>query len=170
MADSIVTYSVDPDKAFQKAIKDAIKDVQDLTVPFTLITKSWFKSNRAIFALKGPGKYVDLTEKYKLEKQKKVGFIYPILKRSGLLEKSITVPGDSNSISYIINKNVLVLGSKVPYGAAHQFGTKFLPIRPFIFVGAEQTAPEEINQRRDAWIATLRDYVLQVSSKVGTTK
>jgi phage gpG-like protein len=166
---SITSYSVDPDKQFQEAIKDARKQVNDLTIPFTLMTKSWFKSNRAIFSLKGPGKYVDLSERYKPQKEKAVGFIYPILKRHGALEASLTVAGDSNAISYIINKNTLVLGTKVPYAARHQFG-EGVPKRPFMFIGAEQTAPEEINRRRDAWIAILTDYVMQVSQGFGRPK
>lgn len=165
----ITSYSVDPDKQFQQAIKDALSKVNDLTVPFTLMTKSWFQSNKAIFALKGPGKYTDLSPNYKKQKQKAVGFIYPILKRNGALEASLTQGGDSNAISYIINKTTLVLGTKVPYAAKHQFG-EGVPRRPFMFIGAEQTAPEEINRRRDAWIAILQDYVMQVSQGFGTPK
>jgi phage gpG-like protein len=165
-------YQVDPDKAFQSAIKDALKQVSDLTIPFTLITKSWFKGNASIFALKGPGKYEDLTEKYKERKKADVGFIYPILKRSGLLAKSITQAGDSNSINYIINKKTLVLGTKVSYGPVHQFGStkRSIPKRPFILIGAEQVSPPEINRRREAWIAILEDYVRQVSGKFSTPK
>jgi phage gpG-like protein len=161
----VTNYQVDPDKEFQKAIKQALTEVKDLTIPFTLITKSWFKGNRAIFALKGPGKYADLTENYKKQKQAKVGFVYPILRRNGALERSITDAGDSNSINYIINKSTLVLGTKVPYGPAHQFGTKVLPKRPFILLGAEQVSPPDLNRRREAWIAIIQDYVLQVSGK-----
>jgi phage gpG-like protein len=165
-------YQVDPDKAFQSAIKDALKQVSDLTIPFTLITKSWFKGNKAIFSLKGPGKYVDLTERYKHRKEAAVGFIYPILKRSGALAKSITEAGDSNSINYIINKQTLVLGTKVSYGPPHQFGAPKikLPQRPFILLGAEQVSPPDINRRREAWIAILEDYVIQASSKFATPK
>jgi phage gpG-like protein len=162
MANGITSYSVDADRTFQQAIKDALEKVDDLTIPFTLMTKSWFQGNKAIFSLKGPGKYQDLSPQYKKQKQKAVGFIYPILRRTGVLEESLTVPGDPNAISYIINKNTLVLGTKVRYGANHQFGMG-VPKRPFLFIGAEQTAPDEINRRRDAWIATLQDYVLQVS-------
>src|SRR5688572_19842345 len=107
MAD-IVSFKVDPDKQFQTAVKDALKQVKDLTIPFTLMTKSWFQGNKAIFALKGPGKYTDLSDAYKIQKKNAVGFIYPILRRSGVLEKSLTVPGDSNAISIILNKNTLV--------------------------------------------------------------
>ena len=163
---AVVKYSVDPDKEFQQAIRDAIGQVDDLTLPFQLITKSWFRSNKAIFSLKGKGKYQDLTPNYKKQKQKAVGFIYPILRRSGRLEGSITDPSSKDAVNLIINKKTLILGTKVPYGAPHQLGLK-VPKRPFLLIGGEQTAPDEINRRRDAWISTLESYVLQVSEKVG---
>ena len=149
------------DKEFQAAIQKAKKDLGDLTIPFTLMTQSWFKSNRAIFSLGGPGKYADLSESYKPVKAKKWGFTYPILKASGALANSITVPGDTNSIAQIINKRTLILGSKIEYGKHHQFGTNKMPARPWILMGAEQTAPEEINRRREAWIAMLTDFINQ---------
>jgi phage gpG-like protein len=163
---SVTKYTVDPDKDFAKAISEALKECDDLTVPLTLIAKSWFKSNKAIFQLKGPGKYTDLSENYKKQKKKAVGFIYPILRRSGVLEESITNPTDSNSINLIINKNTLILGTKVPYASKHQFG-EGVPRRPFVLIGAEQTGPEEFNQRRAAWIKTIQTHVLQVSGKLG---
>jgi phage gpG-like protein len=167
---AVTQYVVDADKQFQKAIKDALKQVNDLTIPFKLITKSWFKGNEFLFkAPYNPSRYTDLTENYKKQKKKAVGFIYPILRRSGLLEESITDPSSGNSINLIINGKTLVLGTKVPYAAKHQFGEK-VPARPFLLIGGEQTAPDEINRRKDAWIATIRDYVMQKSQQVGTPK
>jgi phage gpG-like protein len=156
------------DQEFNRAVRDALKQVDDLTLPFALITKSWFKGNRAIFAVSGPGKYQDLTERYKKTKKKAVGFIYPILRRSGLLEKSITDPASPESINLIINKSTLILGTKVRYASAHQLGIK-VPARPFLLIGGEQTAPDEINKRRDAWIETIKNYVMQVSEQIGKT-
>jgi phage gpG-like protein len=165
----VTRYEVDPDQQFAKAVAKAIKEVDDLTIPFTLITKSWFQSNKAIFALKGPGKYTDLSEVYKDEKQNAVGFVYPILKRSGALARSITQPG-GDSIAKIINKTTLVLGSKDKKAAFHQKGMGNLPIRPVVMIGAEQTAPPELNQRRALWIKTIVDYVAQKTEPVGGLK
>lgn len=161
----VVKFQVDPDKAFQKEIEATLREVDDLTVPYTLMIQSWFKSNRAIFSLKGPGKYTDISQAYKTRKQKEVGFVYPILKRSGALAESITNPSDSNSIAKIINKRTLILGSSIFYGPFHQYGTKHMPARPWVLLGAEQTAPEEINQRREAWMAILRNWVMQKASR-----
>ncbi len=163
----VINYEVDPNQEFQKAIKKASKDVDDLTIPFGDIASSWYKSNRAIFALKGPGKYADLSELYKPRKKAAVGFLYPILKRSGALEKSITEPSDRYAINRIVNKMTLILGSSIPYGPHHQFGTKHMPARPWVLIGAEQTAPEELNRRLGAWIQTIENYVVQKSLAAG---
>jgi phage gpG-like protein len=155
------------DKQLQDAIKAARSAVSDLTVPFKLMTDAWFRSNRAIFALKGPGKYADLSEAYKTQKKRRHGFTYPILRASGNLEDSITKPGDAGSIAQTLNKKTLILGTKVSYGQYLQFGTSRMPARPFILVGAEQVAPAEINRRRDAWVKMLQDYVMQKTGAVG---
>ncbi len=164
----VIDFVVDPDNEFKKAIQKASEEVEDLTIPFTLMEQSWFKSNRAIFSLKGPGKYSDLSEVYKPRKKKDVGFIYPILRRLGALESSLTVPGDEDSVATILNKKTLVLGTKTPYAGFLHGGTSRMPARPMVLVGAEQVAPDEINRRRLAWIEILGDYVLQKAKQVGT--
>lgn len=167
-----IKFTVDPGEKFSQAIQDALSQVDDLTLPYTLIAKSWFQSNKALFTLKSPGKFVDLSEKYKKNKQKAVGFIYPILKRSGALELSITDPTDTNSINLIINKQTLLLGTKIFYAPTHQFGSvkSNVPARPFLLIGAEQTGPEEFNKREAAWIAIIASYVAQVSAKFADPK
>jgi phage gpG-like protein len=156
----VMRVEVDPGGKFRTAVQQAIDEVDDLTIPFREIARSWFKSNRAIFALKGPGKYVDLSAGYKLRKQKRWGFIYPILKASGALAASITVPNAKGAIHRVINKKALLLGSSVPYGAFHQLGGKHLPQRPWVLVGPEQVSPPELNRRAEAWVKIIQDYVL----------
>lgn len=162
----VTRYAVDPDQAFAKAVKRAEDQVSDLRVPLTLISKSWFQSNKFIFDVDGSsGKYADLSEKYKDWKNQHAGFIYPVLKLSGALAKSITDPTDKDAISLILSKTSLILGSQSRTAAFHQFGTKRMPARPPILIGAEQTAPDALNTRRDLWIKTVADYVLQVTKK-----
>ena len=185
----VISHEVDPGKEFAKAVKAAIKDVEDLTIPLTLITKSWFQSNKFIFQVKGSsGKYADLSgdsEKgYKEWKNRNAGFVYPVLKLSGTLEKALTNPG-GDSIALVVNKKTLVLGTKdlLTSGALknasglksrkyrvswHQFGTKKMPARPPVLIGTEQTAPEPLNKRAQLWIQTLENYVLQRAMQLGT--
>lgn len=166
----VIEFQVDPEQELQRAVTDALKKVRDLTVPFTLIAKSWFRSNHAIFALNGPGKYEDLSPQYKKSKQRDLGFVYPILRRQGTLEAALTQEGASGSIVDIAPTS-LGLGvdnEVIPYAGFLADGTSKMPARPFIFLGAEQTAPSELNRRKQNWIDTIQSYVFQASEQVGS--
>lgn len=173
MAVENISIVVDPDKKFQALIERAGKVTGDLTIPFTLITKDWFKSNKAIFSLKGKGKYADLSPAYKKQKMRAVKFIYPILKRSGLLATSLTEAGSTGSVSEIFTTpsgQGLLLGTRVtnkegaPYPIYLQRGTLNedksvkMPARPFVFIGAEQT-DDKLNRRREAWVKIFEKHI-----------
>lgn len=157
-------YAFDKDSSFQRKLQQVFKATGDLTIPLTLMAREWYRGNRSIFALKGPGRYTDLDPDYKKDKQNDVGFVYPILKRSGRLSWSITIPYNSDAINYIVNKNTLVLGTRVPYAVYHQSNQprKKMPYRPFLFVGVEQIAPHDIQQNRlKNWLKILDNYFTQ---------
>ena len=160
---------MDPDDRIKKLLKKIREQGGNLTVPFTLISKSWFKSNKAIFALKGPGKYKDLSPKYKIQKVKSppkgAGFIYPIFRgKTGRLERSITSPTDPDSINLIINKIALYLGTKTPYAGFHQSSAprRIIPYRPIVLLGSEQVAPMEKRADYDRIENTLAGYYDQL--------
>ena len=161
---------VDPSGEFQKAVNEALAHVDDLRPAFGPILASWFKSNRAIFSLGGPGKYADLSPAYKKQKKAKVGFVYPILHRTGALALSITEPWGKHAIARMVGKTTIEVGSSIPYGAYHQFGTKKMPKRPWILVGAEQTAPQEVNVRLQNWIKAIESLYKQKLAPLGETK
>lgn len=174
-------------------IKDALKRAKDLslnlTLPFTLISKSWFKANRSIFALKSPGKYPDYggfnpgaiaygqttrREAAKKSKLAKWGFVYPMMRASGNLEASLTDPTHPESINVIVNKTALYLGTRVDYAPYHQSSaarTK-MPFRPVVFIGAEQIAPTELRNESTRWVNIIDDYIQQSLTKAfsGGTK
>lgn len=159
----ITRIAVDPDGKFGERLKAALTAVDDLSIPLELIKESWFKSNRAIFALGGPGKFEDLSASYKKQKARKVGFVYPILRLSGRLERALTQPGDTNSVARVIDKRSLTLGvtpSDPIFNYVH-FGTRKMKARPFVLLGAEQVAPPELNMRVEAWRKLITDYVIQ---------
>jgi len=177
-------YDVDPGGKFQKAIDKAAKAVGDLRTPYKEMIGQWYKGNRSIFpeSRGGPGKYADLSPKYKKAKTKAIGSPYPILRgfikkagsparKSGKLADSMNNPGDQNAIATVFNKKVLILGTSVsgkggaPYPTFLNFGTNKMPARPFMLIGGEQVATSAVNQRRKAWIKTLEDWVIQVSNK-----
>lgn len=139
---------------FAAFLHNATKQAGDLRVAWGLIAKSQFKFQRQIFQLKGPGKYQDLSPKYKLSKQRAVGFIYPILFRKGRLAYSLLQPGGENILR--ISPTKLFFGTSVPYAGFHQFGTKNLPIRPFLFID---------EQRARAWRSIVLAHLKKGFSK-----
>lgn len=183
-------YEVDPDNRFKSAVTKALTEVSDLSPAFMLIKRSWYKSNQAIFGLKGPGKYPPLgglkpndhpffkkkdgsvtfmpyTNRQRAEasKRRRYGFDYPILLGTGRTMASLT--GESADSIADYNETQLNLGSRVPYLFFHQApGERHkLPFRPVIFLGAEQSAPDEVNNRQDAWIEIVQKFVTDTLAK-----
>ncbi len=156
-----IDFRVDPKGSFKKALLRAGKRSKDLRIPFKLITDSFFKTNKALFAFTTKGPFEELSPRYQREKDKKWGFIWPILKASGKLESSITNPTDPDAVSSVLNKTTLLLGTKVPYGGFLQFGTKFMPARPYLVVGTEKgewAKSKHIQRRKERWKEVLEKY------------
>lgn len=197
MVDESKAFVVDPGNEFKKALDSISKDIQDLTPPFILITREWFKSNRSIFDMsrKGPGKYPPLgglrpnevkipggptnRERAETAKERQVGFAYPLLVRTGKLADSMTNPSSPDSVNMIINKKILILGTKAmsdtgksnkgyPYPIALQAGAvskgMYYP-RPFVLLGAEQVATPEINKRTQIWLGHIEKHIANVLAK-----
>lgn len=155
---------VDPKKQLQDALRAAANQVNDLTPALLLIAQYWFKSNNAIFTLKGPGQWPDLSLPYKKFKTNLLGSPYPIMLLHGRIMASITAPPNSESIQQIINKKSLVLGTSVPYADALAHPQKH-PERarnPVMF-GNEATSPKALQTRVDTWKKIMLNYVAQVS-------
>jgi hypothetical protein len=179
------SYSVDNDNAFKAALEKASKSIDDLRIPFTLIAADFYRSQAAIWKLKSPGKYPDLSKAYKPKKLKAVGFIYPILKRNGYLEIAASVQGGSGNITRIEAKS-LTMGvddGTVPYAKYHQSDEtrKKIPLRKFLFIGPEAIsfASSEQVGRLERWMGILNEFMAQklkdsgagtVNSSGGDTK
>ena len=158
------SYSVDNDAKFDSALRRALMQVDDLREPLSMIAKDFRKSRNAIFALKGPGQYPDLSSKYKKRKKRAVGFVYPILKLTGRLDDSVTNKAHPENIERIF-KNGMELGTSVPYAIYHQSDdprTK-IPLRKFLFIGPESVkfANSEISGFPERALNTLNTFVLR---------
>lgn len=187
MAESFTSYSVDNDKRFRNALSAASETVQDFRVPFGLILKDFYKSEQAIFKLKGPGlyppfknsegdygrvKYKTKTGKnrtkkgfvtstmseYQKQKLKKYGFDYPLLVRTGALAASVLGPNNPGSVSNI-TKLSLIFGSSIPYGVYHQSDDTRtkIPLRKFLFIGPE--APQFANSDQQGRLQRWLGYI-----------
>lgn len=172
------SYITVNDKKFQEALKGALEVVTDLRIPFNLIAKDFYRSEKAIFQLTGPGQYpafkrssgayrggkyqVDSESPYQKAKKKAVGFDYPLLFRSGKLAASLLGPGNSGNVTQITPLG-MVIGTTVPYGIYHQSDEprRVIPLRKFIFIGPE--APRFANSdqagRLQRWLGYIDDYV-----------
>lgn len=157
-------------KILSEALTAAAEKVDDLRFPLGEISRDFYKSEKAIFQLGSAGGYDDFkNKKSRAQKLKAVGFEYPLLKRSGRLEKSITGPSARGSINLIGRKN-LVIGTSIKYGAYHQYGTKNMSQRPFVFIGPESkefAADEQFSGRITRWTNIIERYVEAVLKAQG---
>ena len=170
MAEPFVSYIVDNDKRFRKAIDQASQAFDDLRIPFGQILRDFYKSEQAIFKLKSKGQYDAISEKYGEYKQKKYGFKYPLLVASGSLAASLLGPNNEGSVSKI-TKLSLVFGTSIKYGIYHQSDKprKKIPLRKFLFIGPEASrfATSEQMGRLNRWTGYLMDHISRQAIKAG---
>lgn len=156
---------------FQKEIKQALKKVSDLRPAFDEIVRSLYKSNKSIFSLQGAGAYPDFkNDRSKNQKLRKVRFAYPLLKRSGRLETSITIRRSEDAREKI-EKTKFQLETVVPYSGFLQAGTRFMKARPFFFLGPESSKQAELDSnlmggRFTRAVETIRGYVEEVAEEL----
>lgn len=187
MGEAFTSYSVDNDGQFRNAITRAQAFSDDLRVPFTLIAADFYKSEQAIFALKGPGQYPPFKNSegvqslggkgnefgrrrayvttalspYQKKKIKKYGFDYPLLVATGRLATSLLSPGSPGNVTNI-GPTELTMGTTVPYGIYHQSDQprKKIPLRKFLFIGPESTFANSDQQGRlERWLGIMQDAI-----------
>ena len=161
-------------RRFQKAIRQALKKVQDMRPVFQTIGDHFLKSREYIFdkGRSGPGLYKDLSPRYKKWKTNKFRSPYPILKLTGRLKKSITRRGGENIFK--ASKRSLIIGTTVPYSGYLQEGTGRkgvgggMPARPFLFWGPESRRNANLELTRDLhknMATTILTHVERMSGK-----
>lgn len=183
----MVTYKV-YSAEFDSFIKTALEQINDLRPAFIQIGREFYKANKAIFKLKGPGQYADFTgpriaqtwknpgrpdkrvrdgnlTAYQHAKQKATGLPkgYPLLKFSGELEGSLTDETNSKTVN-VVTKNSIEIGTTVSYAAFHQFGTKKMPMRQILFIDPSTTVwagSPVFSRRNKAWKMAIERYVLR---------
>lgn len=188
MAEPFTSYVLKNDQAFREKLAAVQAASNDLRVPFGLILHDFYRSERAIFNLKGPGQYppfknsVGVTSlggkqnqygrkrsfstldesPYQRFKLKKYGFDYPLLKASGKLAASLLSPNADGSISKITPLS-LVFGTSVAYAIYHQSDEprKKIPLRKMLFIGPEapQFATDDQMGRLQRWVGYLNDHL-----------
>jgi len=183
--DQIISFIPENDLEFQKILKKIGKQISDFRIPFNLIGNHWYRGNRKIFSLKSEGLYPvyggfnptekvpflgQLTtkrEKAEVLKSEEFGFIFPMMKRTGVLEKSLSNRSSAFAV-FFAGRSELVMGTDVPYAKFHQsdkLPRKILPQRKIIFIDggpAEIAQDAFISGRAEAWNKIIVEYAAQV--------
>ena len=143
MASSRSPVDID-DLLFKKDMALALKKYKvDWKPIFRLLAKQFRRSKKAIFTEKKKFfAFKDLGPRYKKQKLKKWGKIYPILVASGQMALSVIDKHDPDAITEITSES-LTIGSKDPILQYHEFGTRKMPQRRVMYWGPE--APTEKN-------------------------
>jgi hypothetical protein len=192
---TFTSYEVDNDRKFRDALKEASKVVTDFRIPFGLISADFYRSQQAIFKLKGPGQYPkfqgptisqmwkdpgrpdkrtrasfgDKTA-YQARKMKKYGFDYPLMVASGALSASLLGPNNRGSINIVTNLS-LILGTSIAYVIYHQSDAPRgkMPLRKVLFIGPEasQFATSEQMGRLQRWLSIIDDWHKKQLKKAG---
>lgn len=181
--DPIISFIPENDEAFRRGIERLARATDDFRIPFGLIGKDFYRSNKIIFGLKSAGLYPPLGgfnyrdkvgNKTKRElaeerKKKRVGFAYPLLVgETSTLQKSLSSPSGQGA-EFFIGRKTLIMGTSVSYAKFHQSDrtprTK-LPQRKMIFISGgpgEKSKDSRIAGRRERWLNIINDYAFQLT-------
>lgn len=135
-----------------KLLKQLSKRTDDLSPVLKAIGNDFFRTNKKLIFSESPGRFDDLKIGYKFEKSK-YNSIYPILVRSGALQRSLTLKTDSDAIFKVYRKSIR-LGTKIDYAYVHQHGRRdgSVPARPPVDI--------EVGNRIQKWSDIIRKVLL----------
>ena len=163
-------WTIQNNEDFQRRLDKLGTATNDFRIPFRLISSDFYRSQKQLFNLSGPGLYEDLSDNYWPQKQKKLGFIYPILLgETGDLSDSTLGRNHRYSI-FFLGRKELQIGTSVPYGKYHQsdkVGQGIIPQRKFVFItggAGDKSKDSGINGRRERWISIIDTHVDQLLS------
>jgi len=161
-------WTIENNQAFERKLDELGKKTNDFRIPFRLISSDFYRSQKQIFILTGAGLYEDLSDNYWPQKQKKLGFIYPILVgETRDLSESTLNRGHKYSI-FSLGRKELQIGTSVPYGKYHQsdkLGKGIIPQRKFVFITGgkgDLSKDSGIHGRRERWIDIIGTHLDQL--------
>ena len=165
---SAFKWTIENNEAFKNKLDDLGKQTNDFRIPFRLISSDFYRSQKQLFGLDSAGLFEDLSDNYWPQKQKKLGFIYPILLgETGDLSESTLGRNHKHSI-FFLGRKELQIGSSVPYGKYHQsdkLGKGIIPQRKFVFITGgkgDLSKDSGIHGRRERWINIIGTHLDQL--------
>jgi len=174
-------WSIENVDDLNEAIRRLGRATDDFRIPFRLIGSDWFRSNRKLFTLQSAGLYQDLapargidgnpttTSNYKKQKQKKLGFVYPIMVgATRVLSDSLLGAKNLGSV-FTLRRQELFMGTRVPYAGFHQSDSprSKMPLRKIVFIDggpADRSKDSSISGRRERWLNIIDDHITQLVS------
>jgi hypothetical protein len=121
------------DAQVQRAFRALLAESGDARPCFRSIESDWYKTNKMIFTLKGPGQYADLSAGYKKAKMRFMGTQtpYPILRaKTGSIEAGLTDKGSPYTVREMTRKTLTLGIQGKNYFPFQQAGSHK---HPFIF-------------------------------------
>lgn len=163
------------DRAVSAAFAELLVVAGDARPALIAISKDWFKNNKKIFTLKGPGKYKDLSPAYKKAKERFMdgGSAYPILRAKFCrIETGLTVKGSDYNV-FDMDKTSMTLGVKnIPYAIVHQQGSEKRNIPKRIFIFNSKSGGDDFKLQMKRWIGifttTTARRLAAISKRGGT--
>ncbi len=149
----ILGVDISGDKIIKEKLTRISTNIKDFSPIFRIISDRFHQYERSLFQSEGGisgSKWVPLSKRYASWKVRQDN--YPgnsILNLSGDLKVSLTNSSAFGSINKI-RPDQLVMGTRIPYGIAHQEGRGSLPVRKPIDIST--------NERRK-WITLVNAFI-----------
>ena len=142
----VATIEVSGFDPIMAKFQDLLKLGGDCRPVFESIASDFYKGQEALVFSARPGKFADLRPRTKVMKQKKVGFVYPVLVMTGRLKNSLTKRGGGENVT-VLKPTEMSLGTKVPYASLLQEGTRRMTARPPLLL--------DVGGRKQRWLRIL---------------
>lgn len=133
--------------------------ISDLRPLFEQFSADFYKDQKRLFQLKGPGQFADLSPAYAETKQKKYGFKYPILFATGRLALSLLDRNADGAVN-IVEADSFEIGTSIDYAAFHHYGTSRMPRRPLFEENEDSALFRRWDRIADAYVKKIIEGAL----------
>ncbi len=150
------TIKIEGQAEINKKLTQLASFGKDLRPVFEPIISDFYKSQEKLVFSGTPGKYSDLKDRTKVQKQRAVGFVYPILVWTGRLRDSLSRRNAREAIT-ISRPFDLVLGTKTKYASYLHYGSKDgirVAPRPYMLIN--------VGGRRERWMRIIETAIQKI--------
>lgn len=160
MTQEAVILNITGLEGLQLKLANIASQMTDMRPLFEQFSADFYKDEKRIFQLKGPGQYQDLKESTKAYKERKYGFTYPILFATGRLAASLLARSSKGSVNRI-TRDEFEIGTSVEHGKFLHEGTSRMSARPIFEDDPKSRMFERWNRMADVYIDKLVQGLLE---------